>query len=100
MSTMDRIIREDARLIILKALSEQVDERLNSTLLQHVLETFGITRDRAFIHAELDFLREVGAVLITEAGSVRVAQLTERGQRHLDRTLALDGVKRPSRPEA
>ncbi|WP_343068634.1 hypothetical protein [Kaustia mangrovi] len=97
---MDRIIREEARLIILRALSEQADERLNSELLRATLETFGIARPRAWVHGELDYLAEMGAVTITEAGTVRVAQLTELGARHLTRNVAIEGVKRPSRPEA
>ncbi|QPC44615.1 hypothetical protein HW532_19055 [Kaustia mangrovi] len=98
--SMDRIIREEARLIILRALAEQDDEQLNSELLRVTLETFGISRMRAWVHGELAYLAEMGAVTVTEAGSVRVAQLTELGARHLARNVAIEGVKRPSRPEA
>lgn len=97
--TMDRIIREEARLIILRALAEQTDERLNSELLRHVLETYGISRPRAWVHGELEYLAEMGAVTLAEAGSVKVATLTELGGRHLARGVAVEGVKRPSRPE-
>lgn len=97
--TMDRIIREHARLIILRALAEQTDERLNSELLRHVLETYGISRPRAWVHGELDYLAEMGAVTVMSAGTVKVATLTELGHRHLSRATAIEGVKRPSRPE-
>ena len=100
MTTMDRIIREEARLIILRTLGEQIDERLNSELLRVSLETFGIARPRAWVHGELAYLSEMGAVTLADAGSVKVATLTETGRRHLDRTVAIEGVKRPSRPEA
>lgn len=93
------MIREEARLIILRALAEQQDETLSSSLLQLELETFGINRERPFVHAELDFLAEIGAVIVTPANTVMVAKLTTRGRRHLDRHIALDGVKRPSREE-
>lgn len=97
--TMDQIIREEARLIILRALAMQVDERLGSPLLGEELAHFGITRDRAWVHTELAWLQEAGAVVVTEAGSIRVAQLTERGARHLARAFVIEGVKRPSRQE-
>jgi hypothetical protein len=100
MSTMDRIIREEARLIILRTLGEQIDERLNSELLRVSLETFGISRPRPWVHGELAYLAEMGAVTLVDAGSVKVATLTETGRRHLDRTAVVEGVKRPSRPEA
>lgn len=100
MSTMDEIIREEARLIILKALAGQVDERMNSSLLQRELESFAISRERAWVHDELRWLREMGAVVLAEAGSVLIATLTEKGTRHLDRKLAIEGIKRPSRPGA
>lgn len=96
--SFDRLIREEARLIILRALSEQPDGRLNSGLLVDLLETFGLKKDRAFVHAEFGHLLNVGAITVTTAGTVQVAGLTERGQQHLDRTVILDGVKRPSLP--
>lgn len=98
MSSMDRLIREEARLIILRALAEQHDETLNSNLLVRVMETYGINRERGWVHGELDWLAEMGAVVLTEAGTVKIATLTERGRRHLDRHVVIEGVKRPSRP--
>ncbi len=95
--SMDRLIREEARLIILKALAEQVDETLGSDLLRLTLETFGISRERAWVHDELAWLADMGALTLVEAGSIRVATLAEKGLRHLDRRIAIDGVKRPSR---
>jgi hypothetical protein len=97
MTTMDTLIREQARLIILKALAAQVDECLNSDLLIHELRPFGIRKDRAWVHGELAYLREMGAVTITDAGTVQVACLTDLGHRHLDREIAVEGVQRPSR---
>ena len=69
MSGMDQIIREDARLIVLKALSEQTDERLNSSVLLEIIETYGgIRKTREWLHGELDWLAEMGAVKLTSAG--------------------------------
>ncbi|PTW61415.1 hypothetical protein C8N35_102124 [Breoghania corrubedonensis] len=97
---MDKIIREEARLIILRALADEPDGRCNSSLLVRHLEVFGINRPRSWTEAEVRELENRGAVRVMEAGSVLVAQLTARGQDHLERRAFLDGVKRPSLPEA
>jgi hypothetical protein len=98
MKTMDQLIREQARLIMLKALAAQTDEQLNSDLMVHELEPFAIRKTRAWVHEEFAYLAEVGAVVVTPIGSVQVATLTEKGHRHLRREIAIEGVKRPSRP--
>lgn len=95
---MDALIREDARLIMLKALSLQVDERLHSGYLAEELREFGIDRAREWVHGELDWMAEIGAVKLTKPGSVVVATLTEKGARHLRRAIVIEGIKRPSRP--
>ena len=94
---MDTLIREDARLIMLKAISEQVDERLHSGYLAEVLLRFGIDRAREWVHGELDWMAEIGAVKLTKPGSVVVAMLTEKGARHLRRAIVIEGIDRPSR---
>jgi repressor of nif and glnA expression len=91
-------VRPDARLIILKALAAQTDERLHSGYLAEELIRFGIDRPREWIHGELDWLEQMGAVTLIKPGSVVVATLTEKGHRHLRRAIVIEGVKRPSRP--
>ena len=91
-------VRPDARLIILKALAAQTDERLHSGFIAEELLRFGIDRPREWIHGELDWLAEMGAVTLLKPGSVVVATLTEKGARHLRRAIVIEGVKRPSRP--
>lgn len=97
MTDMNQLIREQARLIILKGLRDQTDERLNSDLMLPLLATFGITKAREWVHVELEWLADIGAVKLTRAGSVLVAALTERGAQHLDRIIAIEGIKRPGR---
>jgi hypothetical protein len=96
---LDTVMREQARLVILKALRGQVDETLNSDLIVHELQRFAIRKDRGWVHDELAWLRERGAVTLIDAGTIRIATLTEKGARHLDREIAIEGVQRPSRPE-
>jgi repressor of nif and glnA expression len=91
-------VRPDARLIILKALVAQTDERLHSGFIAEELRAFGIDRPREWIHGELDWLSEMGAVTLAKPGSVVVATLTEKGARHLRRAIVIEGIKRPSRP--
>lgn len=96
---MDRLIREEARLIILRTLAGEPDRRLNSELLRRALETFGVVRTREWVHGEVRHLEQLGAVTVVDAGSVMVAALTSRGEDHVERRLVLDGVKRPSAPD-
>lgn len=97
---MDTLIRQQARLIILKALAAQTNETLNSDLLVHELRPFGIRKDRAWVNGELAWLREIGAVTLIDAGSVKVATLTHLGGRHIEREIEIEGIQRPSRPGA
>lgn len=93
---MDRLTREHARLIILRALASETNGSLNSAILQDHLTTFGIARPRDWVHEELRWLVEMGAVAVLDAGSVRVATLTAKGADHVERRTAIEGVKRPS----
>jgi repressor of nif and glnA expression len=91
-------VRPDARLIILKALAKQVDERLHSGYISAELRRLGIDRPREWVHGELDWLDQMGAVTLLKADSVVVATLTEKGHRHLRRAIVIEGIDRPSRP--
>lgn len=92
-----RKIRDDARLIVLRALSEQTNDTLASNIIQDVvLPVFGIRQDRPWVHLQLDYLANLGAVTLINAGTVKVATLTKLGKRHLDRDIALEDVTRPS----
>lgn len=94
---MDRRQREDARLIMLKALAAQTDETLHSDYLVEELRPFGLRKDRGWVHDELRWMAERGVIRVTPVGSVLVATLTDKGARHLAREIAVDGIKRPSR---
>lgn len=100
MSYENDTIRPDARLIILKALAGQPDFRMHSGYISKELMRFGIDRPREWIHGELDWLAQMGAVTLTKAGSVVVAMITEKGQRHLRLSIAIEGIDRPSLPGA
>ncbi|MBA4222214.1 hypothetical protein [Bosea vestrisii] len=98
--SFDTLVRQEARLIILRALEEQPDGRLNSELLRVTLDSFGISKSRDWVHDELNWLVSMAAITVVTAGTVRVAQLTAKGSDHVHRRLVIEGIKRPSRPEA
>lgn len=89
-------IAADARLCILKELAVQVDGRLNEVGLMRMLDTFGIRRTRDWVRTQLRQLDQLGAVRVTEAGTVMVAALTKLGRDHVDRRAVIEGVTRPS----
>ncbi|WP_428429522.1 hypothetical protein [Pararhizobium sp.] len=93
-----RIRKERARLVILKALAEQLNGTLESSMLEEILPMFAIREDRIWIHEQMDYLEKREAVTLVSAGTVKVATLTKRGRRHLQRDIAIDGVLRPSEP--
>lgn len=92
-----RIVREEARLIILKALGEQENETLSSSMIEDILPQFAIRQERPWIHQQMAYLRDMGAITIRDAGTVKIGILTNLGRRHLDRDTTIEGVKRPSR---
>jgi hypothetical protein len=98
---LSEIMEREARLVVLRMLAEQTDRRLNSSLLRDELaERWAINRTRDWLHVQLRFLADVGAAHLTEAGSVLIAEITQRGLDHVERRIVLDGVKRPSPPES
>ncbi|WP_420132186.1 hypothetical protein [Rhodopseudomonas sp.] len=94
------IIREEARLIMLRELHAQTNYSLNDALLQATLESFGIAKPREWVREEIGYLETLGAVTKTSAGSVVVARLAPKGVEHVERRLVIEGVKRPSPAEA
>jgi hypothetical protein len=99
MTDFRQYIAADVRLIILRELAAQPDYRLNETLLSRVLETFGHRKSRDYLRDQLRWLEEMGAVTLTEAGTVMIAELTRRGRDHVERRVVIEGIARPS-PEA
>ncbi len=91
----------DVRLIILRALSEEEDGRLNSTIITKVLESFAVNRTREYVHTQLRWLeKQAQAVIVTQVGSVLVAELTQQGEDHLNRKTVIEGINQPSRRKA
>jgi hypothetical protein len=96
MTDFRQYIAADVRLIILRELAVQPDYRLNETLLLRVLETFGHRKSRDYLRDQLRWLDDMGAVSLTEAGTVMIAELTRRGRDHVERRTVIEGIVRPS----
>lgn len=92
----DDKIAEDARLIILKELAEQVDGRMNEVGLSRVLDLFAIRRSREWVRTQMRKLAELETVRVTEAGTVLVASIRTLGRNHVERREVVDGISRPS----
>lgn len=97
---MASIVRQEARLIVLRTLADDPAGSSNSSVLQTALEAWGIAKSRDWVHAEIRWLEDVGAVRAETMGSVLLVTLTQRGLDHVERRATIDGVKRPSLPAA
>lgn len=89
------LIREEARLVIIRELSRQFNRALAENGVQSVLDMAGINKPRAWMLNELRYLESLGAIRLVREGSVAIAELTAKGIEHLERRLILEGVKRP-----
>jgi hypothetical protein len=89
-------LTKDARLVILKELTRWPAGRLNEVVITGVLDAFGYRRSREWVRTQLTKLAELGAVTISEAGSVLVAEITRAGVDHVERRSVIDGIARPS----
>ena len=92
----ERHLAEDARLIILRELADQTDQRLNTTILAAALYAFGHNRSREWLDTQIWKLVELGAVRAEKIGSVLVVELRAPGLDHVERRSLLAGVKRPT----
>lgn len=96
---LDDAIAGDAKLIILRELSRQMDARLNEVVLARVLDVHGVKRSQAWLRTQLGALAELGAIRVEAMGEVRVATLRQAGRAHVDRRALLEGVAAPADPD-
>lgn len=93
----EEFTRKDARLVILRALAEQPDGRMNETMITMTLETFGHRKSRDWVRTQMRALEELDAIRIIKASETFfIGELTRIGQDHVDRRTILEGVARPS----
>lgn len=92
----NRHLEEDARLVMLKELASQTNYTLNETILHRVIETFGHSRSRDWLRTQLRAMEELGAVTLTQAGTVLIAVISPAGIDHVLRRRVIEGIARPS----
>lgn len=96
---MEKAIREEARLIILRELFAQPNRSATSTAIRnHLAEAFMIVKPREWVEQEFAWLEQMGAVKVTPAGSIRIATLTPHGREHLAHQAFIPGILSPSEP--
>ena len=96
MSGYKEHMAKDARLVILRTLAGERDYTLNETILTAALDAFGHRQSREWVRTQLRKLEELGAVTLTEAGTVLIATITRTGLDHLELRTEVEGVARPS----
>lgn len=92
---------EEARLAILKQLQKEDNHAISSARMQiYLLNTLLIDKPREWVEQQFSYLKDLGAVTLLQADSVKIARLTDRGEHHLAGLISIPGVLRPSaRPE-
>lgn len=95
MTSFAQLIAEDARLVLLRLLNEDVGYALNDSILRSALADFGHNFSRDRVRTELRWLEEQGLLSLNSVGSVLVAKLSDRGADVAAGTARVDGVKRP-----
>ncbi|MFN3440857.1 MAG: hypothetical protein ACK4Z3_00495 [Rhizobium rosettiformans] len=93
---------EEARLAILKQLHKEDNHAISSARMQiYLLNSLLIDKPREWVEQQFSYLRDMGAVSVIQADTVKIARLTDRGEHHLKGFITIPGVLRPSsRPEA
>lgn len=93
---------EEARLAILKQLDKEDNKAISSVRMQlYLLNGLLIDKSREWIEEQFAFLKDMGAISIVQADTMKVARLEQRGEFHLKGLVSIPGVLRPSsRPGA
>ncbi|MFZ5749082.1 MAG: hypothetical protein ACOY45_15665 [Pseudomonadota bacterium] len=86
----------DARFVILRELTQQVDGRLNQLSIRRLLDDYSIRRDPDWIVTQLRKLEMLGAIELIQGGAILVARLTPLGRHHVDERAVIEGVTRPA----
>lgn len=94
---MEKLMEQEARLAILKELAKEDNQAISSARMQvYLLTRLLIDKPREWVEEQFVFLRDMGAVTIVQADTVKIARLAERGEFHLQGLISIPGVLRPS----
>ncbi|TXN71641.1 hypothetical protein [Methylobacterium sp. WL6] len=94
-SSFTRHLEQDARLVMLTELYRQPAGRLSEAGLEQALMAFGHDRSRDWTRTQMREMEELGAIVLTEAHTVLIAQITKAGVKHVLRQSKIEGIKEP-----
>lgn len=90
-------MEEEARLAILKELAKEDNKAMSSARMQKFLLTkLWIDKPREWVEKQYLYLRDMGAVTVIDADTVKIARLTDRGEFHLQSIITIPGVESPT----
>lgn len=84
------------RISILRTLAAAPGYGGNDSLLQMMVEDFGLTASRDQVRSDLAWLRDQGLVTLREIAGVYIAQSTTQGLDVAAGRITVPGVQRPS----
>lgn len=90
------LMNEDERLVILRALEQDLGYSHNESILHSVLERFGHKCSRDKVKTHLTWLQEQGLLTLETVGNIYVATITQRGADVATGRAMVPGVRRPS----
>lgn len=90
-------MEQEARLAILKELAKEDNRAMSSARMQvYLLTRLLIDKPREWVEQQFIYLRDMDAITIVQADSVKIARLADRGEYHLQGLISIPGVLRPS----
>lgn len=95
MSHFADLLTTDIRLVILKALAQDLGYSHNDSILHAIVKKFGHNVSRDVIRTQLSWLKEQRLVEIEMVSDIYVATITQRGLDVADGSATVPGVKRP-----
>lgn len=96
MNFQERVTQE-ARLVLLRCLTELPGYRANSSTLQNLLSSWAVQQTRDQVRTQLFWLKEQGLIEVEEElKEVLVVKITPRGAEVASGLATVPGVQRPS----
>jgi len=91
----NELLTQDQRLVILRALAQDLGYSHNESIIHSIMERFGHKVSRDKVRTHLSWLSEQGLVTLEEVVGYYVATITTRGVDVANGAAIVPGVKRP-----
>lgn len=89
------LLTSDIRLVILRALQQDLGYSHNESIIHAIVEKFGHHCSRDMIRTQLFWLQEQCLVSLDDIAGIYVATITQRGSDVATGNATVPGVKRP-----